>query len=639
MTAAETRAWLLGLLAEIYRSRPPGGVLRWAKRNVFVPPEVSPEFPGMYDVRVTPLVDILFEFYDSPDYDEFIGCKSSQSGLSQGAHVCVLDYAVHVGKNIILSLDSRDEAKRVSQTRLQPMIKHCGALSTRVSENEDDWTNLTLMLKGLTVFLMGSHSPTALANKTAGLAICDEVDNYPERPKDESNAVDLLRDRIKKVMGSKLIAFSKPKNEDTIIWPEYLTGSRHKCFVPCPHCGHLQELVWEQVRFDHCKNVLAEWDYDRVLKETYYECANPECKKPIEESQKAWMIEHKEWRATNEGKDKWKPKPRKMSVHISDLYSLFPKDTWGHLATEWLDAQKSQSKLMSFFRGRLGLPWKEKRIEIATGDIRKMVGGYRRGQCPENPDIVLMASDVQKDVKKWVKTAWRLDDETCWVIDWGVTLTFEQLVSEADTPVEVLRWPEDVPKEKRTDPTVWKGLIDEGYDQPAVRDFVISTYIPGPAGALDYRFYPVFGRAGLQTVTWKDMFDVIRPNHKGWAITVYKINDDAFKQELYNNRIARYREVEAALKKGEDPPAVPRLWFPVGIDDEFVSELCQEARVWDEKRKKWVWREPPQANDFGDALKYNLCTWYILAPFLHKKRQAERARAAAVAAAAEKKKT
>src|SRR5690606_10089366 len=110
---------------------------------------------------------------------------------------------------IAITLDSQPEAKRVSQTRLQPMIQACEALAGKISENADDMSNLTLMLKGLTIFLMGSHSPSALANKTIGFAVADEVDNYPETPKGESNAIDLLRDRLKKIIGAKLIAFSK----------------------------------------------------------------------------------------------------------------------------------------------------------------------------------------------------------------------------------------------------------------------------------------------------------------------------------------------------------------------------------------------------------------------------------------------
>lgn len=641
MTAVETNAWLNEVLTRAYRPRPEESTLEWAGKNVWVPPEVSSQFPGYYTIAPTPCVDILFEFYDSPDWDEFFCSKSSQFGLSQGAHVCAMHYATYEGKNIAFTLDSEPEARRISRARLQPLIRHCAALGSRVSENADDMSNLTLMLRGLIIFLMGSHSPTALANKTIGIGFADEVDNYPEAPKGESNAIDLLRDRLKKIIGAKLIAFSKPKDLTSIIWPEFLTGSRHKCFLPCPHpeCGEFQELVWEQVKFDHCKNVLGEWDYERVLTETYYQCIA--CKGQIEEHHKPLMIAARKWRATNLGKDEHKPKPRKMSVHISDLYSLSPKDTLGHLAVEWLDAQKSTSKMMSFRRGRLGLPWEEHKVEIAISDIRQMIGGYHRGECPEAPDIVLMAADVQKDVKKWVKTGWRLRDETCWVIDYGECLGFEELIHVADTPVKILTWPETTPKELRVDPCVYKGLIDEGdgNQQTAIRDWVTETFLGMTAdGQADYRFYPCWGRAGIQTIGFRDMFTAPKFMHKGWPLVTYYHNEWMFKAELYTNRIGRFKEIIAAMKKGEPPPPIPRIWFPAHIDDEFVSELCQEARVWDDKKKKWIWRDPPKPNDYGDALKMNLILWYVMLPALQMQRMKETEAAMLKAMAAAKSK-
>jgi hypothetical protein len=618
MTLAETSLWINSLLARAYSPRPDESTLEWAGKHVYVPPSVSPQWPGFYSIDPSPCVDILFDFYDSADWDEFFCPKSSQFGLSQAAHVCVLDYATFEGKNIAIALDSQPEAKRVSQTRLQPMIQACDSLAGKISENADDMSNLTLMLKGLTIFLMGSHSPSSLANKTIGLAVADEVDNYPETPKGESNAIDLLRDRLKKIIGAKLIAFSKPKDVDTIIWPEYLTGSRHKCFLPCPHCAEKQELVWEQVKFGECKNILAEWDYQRVLAETYYECIA--CKGKIEEHHKPAMVARREWRGTNLGQDQDKPKPRKMSAHISDLYSTSPKDTWGILAVEWIDAQRSTSKMMTFRRGRLALPWEEGKVEVVTSDIRQMVGGHERGSCPEMPDIILMAADVQTSprAQKWVKTGWRLRDETCWVIDYGDFPTFEELIIEADRPVKILNWG-DTPPEARIEPVVFKGLIDEGDGnmRTAVRDWVIDTFMGITAtGQADYRFYPCWGRGGAQTTNWKDMFTATNVMHKGFPLCTYYLNEWLFKAELYTNRIGRFREITDAIKKNLPPPPVPRIWFPSGMEDEFVSELCQEARIWDEKKKRWIWRDPPKANDYGDALKMNLSLWYILLPIL-----------------------
>jgi hypothetical protein len=618
------------LFSGVFRPRPKESVATWARENVYLSQEVSPEFPGYFDLETSPCADVLFEFYESTDYDEFIGCKSSQIGFSLAAQVCLLHYVSYVGKNVIVLLDSAQEAIRINRTRLQPMLRHCRPLANLLDDSADSLNNLTLYLRGLAVFLMGSFSPSSMANKTAGLGICDEVDNYPAAPKGESNGLDLVRDRLKKVVGSKLFAFSKPKDETDIIWREYLTGSRHRCFVPCPHCtekkGKLsgfQTIEMEQLKFDHCKNVLDEWDYQRVLGETYLECKH--CGEAIDETSKPWMIANRSWRATNKGEDRHKPKPRKMSVQISDLYSLFPKDTWGALALEWLDAQGSTSKIKKFRRSRLGLPAREQRIELSTSDIVRMSGAYGRGELPQPVDVVLMAADVQKDLQKWVTCGFRLEDDAAFVIDYGETLTFSRLLEIADEPIKVLDW-KDTPEDLRSDPIVYKGLIDEGDGnrQKDIRDFILTTFVGMLGNGMpDYRFYSCFGRGGIQTNHWKDTVETLRPIHQQWPILVYKFNDWSFKEDLYLQRIGRFGEIEKAKQQKKPLPPVPRLYFPQGISEPFAKEFTTEKKVWDDKKKRWIWATPTGPNDYPDALKMCFVAWYVLRPILLAQRAAE----------------
>jgi hypothetical protein len=649
---------LTSIFVDVYRPRPKGGSLEWVSKNCYIPAEVSPDHPGFYSLAPSPLCDIIFDWYDSPEWDELILPKGSQYGASQAAHCVSVFDAYWKGRNIALLLDSREEAKRVNQTRLKPLLNHCAAMASKISENADDLSNLTLYLRGLTYFLMGSFSPSALANKTIGFGISDECDNYPESPKGESNALDMLRDRLKKINGAKLLAFSKPKDETTLIWPEYLTGSRHKCFVPCPRCETFQELVKEQVEISHCRDLTGAFDLAAIERDAFYRCAA--CGGVIEEKEKPAMIAERRWKATNgkvdfEGKDKYfvdlpkdsfPPAPRKMSAHVSDLYCLTPKDTWGRIMAEWIDAQGSISKMKRVKRGRFALPWSEGALKIEKSDLDLMLGGYQRGQLPAEPDIVLIASDVQKDVKKWVKAGFKLDG-TCWVIDWGECLGFNQLVVEADVPVVVLRWGDDVPESERVSMIARKGLIDEGGgdgkendNQGPVRDFVISTFlglVRGEDGseAPDFRFFSCYGRGGLAVKNWKDAFDVRTINHKGWSTVVYKFNDDLFKRELYEQRIANYRAYVDAKRRGAQGAELPiRLFFPIsrpgeadGVSwDQFKSELSQERREFDSVRRRYVWREPSDANDFGDALKMLFVGFYVMLPALTREVMIRKAR-------------
>ncbi len=68
---------------------------------------------------------------------------------------------------------------------------------------------------------------------------------------------------------------------------------------------------------------------------------------------------------------------------MSDMYSLFPNMTWGHLAVIRINAEGNISKLKAFYTGNLGLPWREKKVEVTKADIWRMCGAYEHGHCPK----------------------------------------------------------------------------------------------------------------------------------------------------------------------------------------------------------------------------------------------------------------
>jgi phage terminase large subunit GpA-like protein len=623
----------------IYTARPTLSIKDWARNNIKLSTKESGDFPGSYDPDLNPLPTILFDVYQSGEYRKAVFKKSSQSGVTLVVLILICYYITYVARNFLYMIDSRDEMRRVSKERLQPMLKTCGAAAGKISENEDDLTNLTLSLKGLTGYLCGSNSEATYANKSVGLAVNDECDTYAKK-----NAVALTADRGKKQTGFFQILLSKPENWEDICTQEYLRGTRHRPFYPCPHCGTRQTVDWSRIRFDHCTDLIGNWDYERMAKEIYLRCVNPQCVNPdyahiekgdkgrIMESSKAFMLTAlpiKElYQQTNFGEDEYKPVPGVFSCEIDDLMSMFPTATWTDLAREWNDAQGDEVKLKAFLRGRLAQGWKQKKIEVGDSDIYRMSAAYQRGHCPVEPRYVLMASDKQLNLYKWVKTGWTNNGD-CYVIDWGECLSAAELLHIADDPVIVDKWNEDTPSEKRVNPVVYKGMVDEGYMQDEVRDFVVSTCLGRNVdGSFNYRFYSCWGQGGIHSRSLRDLVVPVygdKPNaiHRGYPIYAYRFSDDNFKDQLYNKRFGGFKEFEAAIKAGKPAPNKPRVFFPAHLEPAFVRELCQEKFTWSEKNKRWEWIEPKEKNDFGDALKMNFVGFYILAPGLALKQMQE----------------
>lgn len=591
------RDFLVGVLAGVYRPGSDLSLLEWAKKEIVLSPEESIDFSGPYDPTMAPWHPFIFGFFEDPRWRELVVMKSSQTGVTLAVLIVICYYVAEMPAHVLYAIDSRDEAKKISKMRLQPMLKQCAACDEAMEVDEDDLTTLFLMVRGMAIHIIGGGSAGAFANKTVKLAILDELDKHPDNPQGEANTIDLARDRIKNVSDAKLFAFSSPKGFDNVTNQEYLTGTRHKGFVPCPHCGGMQDLVWEQMRFGHCKDAKGEWDLERVMRETRYECIH--CEQHIEEKWKSWMldVDRIQFLPTNLNLDEHKREPRKLSLHISDLYSQFPESSWGNLAVQFINASKSPSKLQAFFNGRMGQPKKEKRSKTNKNDVFALCGGYEHKTCPSYPAFsiderpsVFMCADVQADVKKYAKGVFDRTGQL-WIVDYGETLSFDELEAVANEPTKC-------GPDQREYKTTW-GLIDEGHNTKQVRTFCLST---------GGRWWPVKGRGGIQV---KDVVTESPINHDGAPLVAYHCSDDDFKLELYVGRIGEFERIRAGKS------TIPRMWLPIYVEPRFVDELCAERRERQRVRGRmvWVWVDPTDPNDFGDAVKYLLVLWYKMKEF------------------------
>lgn len=676
MTFRDTKVWLLAALCEFFSLTEKEPSITWVPKHVNLPREVSPTHPGLVDLDVTPVTTLVYDWFDDPQWRELIMVKGSQGGASQAAQNLSVYIAEHQLGDIMWTLESDKKVVELNNERLKPMItKSCESLRRFIYEDEDKLKNRVLLLKGLKINMAGARTASAVASRTVPFHFGDEVDEWPiELGGNESNALDLLRERAKLIPWAKLFFFSKPRNDitpeqsddhklrnrkkkdDGIIWAEYLTGTRHKCHIECPHCAHPHELVWENVRFQHCRTEDGKaWDYVRMERETFFQC--PSCNQGFTEEQKVHqLLHHRKWVQTNfdgdednEGNRINLPIPKKMSAHISDLYANtreFPELTVGKLAVKWCSATTTSAR-RAFRRGTLGLPVVKQKFEkLDIAPLLSLAGTYARGSVPTRPAWTDMMIDVQGHGKlyKWLKLGYgkvtnHEVDDTVWIIDHGETESEEELEAIFAKPIPVL----DEAGEWiiRDGERIWTGKhitsqtgwIDEGdgFTSNQVLNLCIRP-------KLYPRFGTVKGRGGKQTEHMIDRV-ILQENrtHKTKRVDRYLIDADYFLDELYEERIAKRDLIDQALHKKLPPPA-GRLWFFANAAKGFLSEFCTEKKDYHLRLGKLVfgWLPKPVGgkNDFSDLVKYGLAKWYrtkpkILEALHRQKRQTERMEAAA----------
>jgi phage terminase large subunit GpA-like protein len=201
----------------------------------------------------------------------------------------------------------------------------------------------------------------------------------------QGDKFELLRGRGTDFWDSKLIVGSTPTlRETSLIWREYQASDRRKYYVPCPHCGEMQVLVWGKPNEAGMQWKLAP---DGYIEDVWYRCVN-DC--TITEDHKEEMVSAGEWRPTAKPR-----RPGHRGYHIWQAYSLAPKAAWPNLVQQYLDAKANPDKDQVFRNTVLGEPW-----DLLEGKSISMEGLAARSEpypaeCPDEAVLLTAGVDNQ----------------------------------------------------------------------------------------------------------------------------------------------------------------------------------------------------------------------------------------------------
>lgn len=654
-----------------FRARP--DVRPWAEASgVLVPSEANRMLAGKpYNFAAfAPMASLVFGFFEGTAREMHL-LKDTQGGASTHAFWSVAWMLAWDPGNIIFITKGRDSAKNAGQDRMDHIFEKIPQLGRGKNDGIPDSTAMVRRFPGGALFLGGCDSATTLIGQPASRIVLDEIKEHPFI--DGKSTIDLGRMRIKMDGAGKLFAFSTAgdaveytENKRTgkqipIATPEstphleYLTGTMEECRVPCPHCGHYQALEFERLKFGHCKEKLQDgeppaWNRQRVVSETWYQCANPDCtdrnedgtvRGRIEERHKWDMIQAHQWLPTNQN-----PHPGRRSASISVLYNLAAPQTssWGHTALAFLDAHEkgTQEAMKAFHTDWLGKPWTPQRITGASmARILSLMGGYRAyhhdgrtptGQIPWTTAETWFVGglvDVQSDHAKWVIKAFARDGRAA-VLQWGICQFVENL------PEDVFLGREFVGKGEPEGPDgLIFPVIAVFMDVNGTRRSELYQWLrKWREEHQEIRWEGIAGRdvnhtRQVQMASWeKKAYQVLDHNQRPmWAddgspITVPVNNIDAafWETELYGECIDAFDLREIVKKLTEDGEMSEadadrqarenrRLWLPLDAPESFRKELCNM----EQKPKavgraghmemKWV-KKNRGPNDYGDLCKY-----------------------------------
>lgn len=393
----------------MWRAPPRLNLSEWADEHFYLSAESSAE-PGRW--RTLPYQRGIMDAITDPAVERISMMKSARVGYTKMIGATIGYYMHQDPCPIMVVQPTIEDAAGYSKEELAPMLRDVGVLSHIFPESDSRDSDNTILHKifpGGSLSVIGANSARGFRRVSRKVVIFDEVDGYPASAGTEGDQLKLGTRRSEYFWDRKIIAGSTPNlSVSSRIADLFEAGDQRRYYVPCPQCDHMDYLVFRETKDDH--GHFMKWPEDKP-EEAFFVCKN--CGGVIEHSSKREMIAAGEWRAAGEFSGH-------ASFHIWAAYSYSPNATWGHIASEFVTANKEGPEVLkTFVNTWLGETWKDR------GDAPDWERLYYRrekrapGTVPEGVKFLTAGVDVQRDRLVWEVIGWG-DGKQNWSIDAGV---------------------------------------------------------------------------------------------------------------------------------------------------------------------------------------------------------------------------
>jgi len=527
--------------------------------------------------------------FTDPYVEEITVMAASQVGKTEGMFN-MLGYLIDQdpGPTLVV-LPRENDAKSVSYNRVLPMIHGSPVLRNRMPVNADDMTKLEYRFDRMILFFAGSNSPADLASRPIRYLFLDEIDKYPRFSGREADPIKLATERQKTFWNKKTVKVSTPTTRDGYIFREFERSDQRRFFVPCPHCGGYQILVFGQIKWPEHERSAEKIRNERLA---WYECEH--CKKRIDDYQKQQMLSHGKWVPKdceiNEQGEIWgeKIKSKHRGFWINSLYS--PWLNWSDIATEFLKSKDFIELLMNFVNSWLAEVWEEKIEETTVDRVRAHACEYTEGIVPDEAVVLTAGIDVQKDHFYYVIRGWGYEEQS-WLVRSGSLEYWDDLVEVLfKTEYRKFSGEETLP--------VYMTCVDSGFRTDEVYHFCRKWHdrakaIKGQEELTDGRFY----RASKIDI-----------NSRTGSIIKNGL-------VLWNLNVTQYKDKISRLVASKDPAKWHLFKNP---SDEYLAQFTAEHKVLIRNRNtgkaKEVWQKKRSsiANHYLDAEVYAIAAADII---------------------------
>lgn len=470
--------------------------------------------------------------------EQFTCRKSARVGFTRAYLGHGLYKHVHKRRNSITYLPNDKLARQHVKARIEPALKDMPVLDGLVDDKKNTMQEFYIAGTALRVF--GGHSANNYRAHDADDVGFDEIDGFNLDVEGEGSPIDLGRNRNRSSPRKKLICGSTPTTEgDSQLQKEERAADvRMRYMIPCPHCDHLQPLIWSGLLDEEERDygLMYHVDPEDGVVASYH-CRNCKCEIPY--GQLAKLGKKGVWRtddAEQEAPDEWiefrnnkfydqdgnvVATPKHVFIHIWSAYSL--ETNWYDICVNHYASRHDVAKLKTFFNTWLGEYWTNDMTKVEPEPLLERREPYQRNgvEVPKQVKVLTFGADVQGDRIECEVVGWGLGEES-WSIDYQV---FHGDPAGTEVWMEFGRYLK-ANRFKREDEfpdmKVSFGFVDSGSWTDSVYKFSVMA---GRRFAMPCKGWNVYG---------KPVVSVPRRKDKEHRIYLAMIGTDTAKDILYN---------------------------------------------------------------------------------------------------------
>lgn len=381
---------------------PPQTVSQWSDAERRLSSESSAE-PGPWDTNRAPYLREIMDAINDPSIRKIVVKKAAQVGWTETINNYVAYYIARDPAPMLIIQPTLEMAQAWSKDRLAPMIRDTPALRGKVKDAKTREADNTILHKSFTgghLTIVGANSPSSLASRPIRIVLADEVDRYPVSAGTEGDPLTLAAKRQITFWNAKTVLGSTPTVKNaSVIDREFLKSDQRKFFVPCPDCGHEQDLRWEQVHWDKT----GEGEHKVHHPETaHYVCE--ECGSLWDDVTRIDAILNGAWRAT---------KPENVGAagfFIPGFLSSWL--TLEGIVREFLSARHDPSLLQVFINTVIGDVWEEAGETVDPSSFLGRREAYDGETLPSDIEAITAGVDTQDDRLEVQLIAWGKGEES-----------------------------------------------------------------------------------------------------------------------------------------------------------------------------------------------------------------------------------